>query len=67
VGLKLSGTRQLLIYADDVNSLGDNILVHMIKNNTETLDDASKEVGLEVSAEKSTYVAVSSPECRVKS
>jgi hypothetical protein len=25
VGLKLSGTHQLLAYADDVNTLGDNI------------------------------------------
>jgi hypothetical protein len=50
VGLKLSGTHPLLIFADDVNLLGDNILT--IKKNTETLIDASKEVGLEVNAEK---------------
>jgi nitrate/TMAO reductase-like tetraheme cytochrome c subunit len=45
----------LLVYADDVNLLGDNI--DTIKKNTETLIDASKEVGLEVKAG-------SSPECR---
>jgi hypothetical protein len=34
VGLKFSGTYQLLAYADDVNLLGDNI--DSIKKNTET-------------------------------
>jgi hypothetical protein len=50
VGLKLNGTHQLLVYADDVNLLGDN--TSTIKRNTETLIDSSKEVGLEVNAEK---------------
>jgi hypothetical protein len=50
VGLKLNGTHQLLVYADDEKLLGDNI--DTIKENTETLIDASKEVGLEVNAEK---------------
>jgi hypothetical protein len=40
VGLKLSGTHQLLVYADDANLLGDNI--DAIKKNTEALIDASK-------------------------
>jgi hypothetical protein len=46
VGLKLKGTNQLLVFADDVNLLGDNI--DAIKKNTKTLIDVSKEVGLEV-------------------
>jgi hypothetical protein len=50
VGLKLNGTHQLLAYADYVNLLGDNI--DTTKKNTETLTDASKEVGLETNVEK---------------
>jgi hypothetical protein len=46
-----------LAYADDVNLLGDNI--DIINKNTETLIDASKEVGLEVSIEKTKYMLVS--------
>jgi hypothetical protein len=53
----LNGTHQLLAYADDVNLLGDNI--DIINKNTETLIDASKEVGLEVNVEKSKYMLVS--------
>jgi hypothetical protein len=55
MGLKLIGTHQLLAYVDDVNLLGDNI--DTIKKNTETLIDASKEVGLEISVEKTKYIS----------
>jgi len=44
IGLKLSVTLQLLIYADDVNILDGN--VHTIKKNTEALVVASWETGL---------------------
>jgi hypothetical protein len=58
MGLKLNGTHQLLVYADDVNLLGDNI--DTIKRNTQTLIDASKKIGLEVNTEKTKYMLLSS-------
>jgi hypothetical protein len=50
-------THQLLVYADDVNLLGDNI--DTIKKNTQTLIDTSKEVGLEVNTEETKYMLLS--------
>jgi hypothetical protein len=47
----------VLVNADDVNLLGDNI--DSIKINLETLIDVSKEVGLEVNAEKTKYLLLS--------
>jgi hypothetical protein len=44
-------------YAVDVYLLGDNI--GTINENTETLIDASKEVGLEVNIEKTKYTLMS--------
>jgi len=56
-GLKLSGTQQLLAYADDVNILGGS--VDTVKKNAEALVFATKEIGLEVNAHKTKYMAVS--------
>jgi hypothetical protein len=56
MGLKLNGTHQLLVYADDVNLLGDNIET---MKKTGTLISASKEIGLEVNAEKTKYMLLS--------
>jgi hypothetical protein len=56
-GLKLNGTNQFLVYADDVNILGGSI--HSIKKNAEELVVASKETGLEVNAEKTKYTVIS--------
>jgi hypothetical protein len=54
VRLKLNGTHRMLVYADDVNLLSNN--VDVITKNTETVNDASKEVGIKVKAEKTKYV-----------
>ena len=48
--LKLNGTHQLLVYADDVNILDRSI--HTIKKNTDALAVASNGTGVEVNADK---------------
>jgi hypothetical protein len=56
-GLEVNGTHQLLVYAHDVSLLGEN--VHIIKKNIEVLLDDSREVGLEVNAERTKYMFMS--------
>jgi len=56
--LKLNGTHQLLVYTD-----GDNILVRSIRTvrkNIEALVDVTMETGLEVNADDTKYVVMSS-------
>jgi hypothetical protein len=49
-GTEIQSDTSILAYSDDVKLLGDN--TDTIKKNTETLIDASKEVGLETNVEK---------------
>jgi hypothetical protein len=55
--LKLSGTHQPLVYADDIYILGES--VHTMKENEEDLVVASKEIRLEVNADKTKYMVMS--------
>ena len=55
--MKLNGTHQLLVYADYVNILGKSI--YAIKKNTNALVVASKDIGLEVNADKTKYMVMS--------
>ncbi|KAJ4451276.1 hypothetical protein ANN_02737 [Periplaneta americana] len=51
--LELNGLHQLLVYADDVNMLGEN--PQTIRENTDILFEAIKTIGLEVNPEKTKY------------
>ena len=57
--MKLNGTHQLLAYADDVNThiLGGS--VHTVEENAEAVVIATKEIGLEVNVDKTTYMIMS--------
>jgi hypothetical protein len=49
-GLKLNGTHQLLVYADDVHIMGRS--THTTEKNTKALVVTSKEIVLEVNSDK---------------
>jgi hypothetical protein len=54
VGLELNGTYQVLVYADDVNLLGDSVNTAL-----RTLLEASRDIGLEINAEETKYMIMS--------
>jgi hypothetical protein len=54
--LKLNGTHQLLVYADD-SMLGGS--VYTVNENAETLVVVNMETGQEVHADKSKYMVMS--------
>jgi hypothetical protein len=57
VGLESNGTHRLLVYADEMNLLGNS--VNTIKENSETLLEASRDIRLEINAEKTKYTIMS--------
>ena len=57
IGLELNGKHQLLVYADDVNMLGENL--QTIRENAEIFIKASKDIVLEVNSEKTKYMITS--------
>ena len=54
--MKLDGAHQLLAYADDVNILGGSI--HTLKVNAEALVAAAREIGLQISVDKTKYMVM---------
>jgi len=55
--LKLNGTHQVLAFANDVNILGER--VDTVKKNAEDLVASTKEIGLDLNANKTKYMTVS--------
>ena len=53
----MNGKYQLLVYADDVNLLGDNLQI--VRENAEIFIKASKDIVLQVSSEKTKYMITS--------
>ena len=51
IGLELNGKHQILVYANDVNMLGENL--GTVRENAEIFIKASKDIGLEVNSENS--------------
>jgi hypothetical protein len=54
----LDGTHQHLVYADDINLVGESIL-NTIKKNIQAFLFTSKKTGLEVNAETFKYIFLS--------
>jgi hypothetical protein len=56
-GFELNGTHQQLAHVDGVNLLADS--VNAIKENSEILLEANRDISIEINAEKTKYMIVS--------
>ena len=57
IGLELNGKHQLLLNADDVNMLEENL--QNVRENAEIFIKTSKDIGLEINSEKTKYMITS--------
>ena len=57
IGLELNGKHQLLVYANDVNMLGENL--QTVRENAAIFIKANKDIGLEVNSKKTKYMITS--------
>jgi hypothetical protein len=57
VGLEVNRRHQLLVYADDVNLLGDS--TNTIEENRKPPLESSRDIGPEINAEKTKYMIMS--------
>ena len=55
--MELNGKHQLLVYADDVNMLGENL--QTVRENIKIFLKESKDNGLEVNSGKTKYIIIS--------
>ena len=53
----LSDSIELLVYADDVNILGENL--QTVRKNADIFIKTNKDIGLEVNSEKTKYMITS--------
>ena len=57
IGMELTRKHHHLVYADDVNMLGENL--QTVRENSKIFLKASKDIGLEVNSEKTKYMITS--------
>ena len=57
IGLELNGKHKLLVYADVVNMLGQNL--QTVRKNAEIFIKTSKDICLEINSENTKYMIIS--------